>query len=421
MARKKSESRRDNKSGQIVEDGKYFRARLEVGRDPKTGKPQYKTARCKTRAEAVAELERLIAERQEGVGEKVDRSNFGQFLDQWLENTIKVTRSHNTYRQYRWLANDHIKPHLGSKQTANISRADVQRVLSIKAKQQVSLRDKPDTDEPKTPEEKAAREKAKRERAEKAKGLPTLSSNTLRLIRAVLHAAFEEAKLHSLTRRNPAEDVELPRKTKATKTQFLTQDEVIKFVKALDRSDLSDLFSFMIATGTRIGEATGVRWQDIDLSTPSRPLVWIRGQLHRIGGKLEYRQGTKTNQERCLPLRKEFAERLQAKKLLDDPRDPDGIVFLNSEGRRIDPKHANDRLAELCRTAGVPTISAHKLRHTAASLMLAESGDLHAVQKALGHSQVALTADLYGHATAETLRPVMSKLDHLFDKSPING
>jgi len=389
---KKKSGRRDSKSGQIVEDGKYFRARLEVGRDSRTGKPKYKTARCKTRTEAVEALAKMLTEQGMGATTPTEHSNFGQLLDHWLATTVQPSKSHNTYRQYEWICRTHIKPHLGSKQTDKVTRADVQRLLSLKATQTVSPKDK---------EKKGIRQ-------------DTLSSNTLQHILAVLHNAFEEAKRHGFATKNPAENVDLPRKAKQAKKQFLTLDEIVKFMAALDESDLGDLFAFMIATGTRVGEASAVRWQDVDLTLPNRPLVWIRGQLQRIDGKLVYQTGTKTSQERCLPLTSDVATRLQAikaKRVLTGVTDPDGVVFLNSENRRLDQKHINNRLAELCGEASIPVISAHKLRHTAATLALSETGDLHGVQKMLGHSQVSLTSDLYGHATAETLRPLSNAIE----------
>ncbi len=413
MAKKKA-GRRDSKSGQIVEDGKFFRARLEVGRHPKTGKPQYKTARCKSHQEAVTALAKMVTEHGMGAEVPTERSNFGQFLDAWLADIIKPTKSNNTYRQYEWICRSHLKPHLGTKQTDQISRADVQRLMATKAKQTISARDK----------------------AGKNATLQTLSTQTLQHILACLHNALAEAKHQRLTTKNAADDVKLAKKVKGDKKQFLTTDETAKFMKSLPTSDLADLFAFMISTGTRVGEATGVRWRDLDLSVPNRPLVWIRGQLQRKDSALVYVPGTKTNQERCLPLSKPVADRIKAiqqvhfDRLMDKVRSnpdidyaltgprPDEQVFLNAEGRLLDPKHVNNRLAELCTEAGVPQISAHKLRHTAATLALSETGDLHGVQKMLGHSQVSLTSNLYGHATAESLRPLTNAIEKALTITP---
>jgi integrase len=106
-------------------------------------------------------------------------------------------------------------------------------------------------------------------------------------------------------------------------------------------------------------------------------------------------------------------QELKSRQLVEGISDPDGMVFLNPYGRRLDPKYVRDRLAELCRSAGVPVVSPHKIRHTAATLALGATGDLHAVQKMLGHSQISLTANLYGHGTAEAQRRLANALSEI--------
>src|ERR1019366_10455293 len=94
-------------------------------------------------------------------------------------------------------------------------------------------------------------------------------------------------------------------------------------------------------------------------------------------------------------------------------RGPDGIVLLNPWGRRIYQKFVCTELAAACVKAEIPVVSPHKLRHTASTLAPMETGDLHGVQKMLGHQQVDLTSNLYGHATAERLRPITDALGKL--------
>jgi site-specific recombinase XerD len=101
---------------------------------------------------------------------------------------------------------------------------------------------------------------------------------------------------------------------------------------------------------------------------------------------------------------------MKAGQVVNGYSDPDGIAFLSEHGRRFDPRNVNKELAEVCVKAKIPVVSPHKLRHTAATLALMETGDLHGVQKMLGHQQVALTSNLYGHATAERLRPITDAL-----------
>jgi len=388
MAKKKA-GRRANGTGAIYKDGDGYRVAVLIGTDSVTGKPQYRKARAKTNEEAVATLKRLTRELDSGHLTQANGNALGEYLDRWLEHTIKPLRAPQTHRQYTWLVEQHIKPHLGKKALDKVSRQDVQKLISLKVAQTVQARDK---DGKSTPTK-------------------TLSTSTLRLIRAVLHSAYSDAMKDGLTGRNPAEHVEIP-VAKKQAPKFLDLQQAVKLVEAVKACDLGPLLSFMLSTGTRVGEATGLRWIDVDFAARR---VRIAGQLQRLDGKLEYRATTKTNRERHIPISDTTLTELQslhaARMLNGEPLDPDGIVFLNAEGRRVDPKLAYNRLKAACRRANIPEVSPHKLRHTFATLALAETGDLHAVQKALGHSQVALTSDLYGHATAETLRPMTSAVE----------
>jgi integrase len=60
-------------------------------------------------------------------------------------------------------------------------------------------------------------------------------------------------------------------------------------------------------------------------------------------------------------------------------------------------------------------------RHTAATLAHAATGDIHAVQKLLGHSQVSLTSDLYGHSSTEAQKRVSNALEKLIGQGGSNA
>jgi len=129
---------------------------------------------------------------------------------------------------------------------------------------------------------------------------------------------------------------------------FLKPDEAARLFRAAKQEDPAEFWMFMLTTGARIGESTGIRWADIDFNSNT---VTIRGQLQRIDGKLRYRATTRTNQIRVLPLSLELVKQLPVLQALDHQygsADPDGIVFLNPDGRRLDPKYMRNKLARLC-------------------------------------------------------------------------
>ncbi|MBV6457217.1 MAG: Tyrosine recombinase XerC [Fimbriimonadaceae bacterium] len=387
---RQSQKRRANGDGWVYQDGSQWRFKLAVAVDPVTGKVQYRGGRAASHAEATEKLRRLQAELLGGRLSAPSKGALAKFLDQWVENAIKPNRTHATYRQYRWLIDQHLVPHLGKKRIEDLRRADVQRLIALKASQTVQSRGK------------VAQETTESK----------LSRSTLRLIRAVLHAAYNDAIRDGLASINPASHVELPREAKKPPVSLKAED-VRSFLAVAASADMSEFWLFLFLTGCRLGEASGLRWQDVDLIAR---VARIQGQLQRVEGTLRYVAGTKTNQTRDLQLPDLLVARLQevkSRQLIEETSDPDGLVFLNPYGRRLDPKYVRDRLAELCRLADVPVISPHKARHTAATLALSATGDLHSVQKMLGHAQISLTANLYGHGTAEAQRRVADSLSNI--------
>jgi site-specific recombinase XerD len=87
------------------------------------------------------------------------------------------------------------------------------------------------------------------------------------------------------------------------------------------------------------------------------------------------------------------------------------LAFLNADGRPLDPKYVNSQLKSILRSAGLPVVSMHKLRHTVATVALGKGIPLTVVRDFMGHSQIALTANTYSHAVPKALRDVADMLD----------
>lgn len=411
MAKKKP-TRRANRDGSIYKDGDGYRVQVLLGYDTSTGKPLYKKARAKTHAEAVDALQELHAKNRQGQLAHSGSATLEAFVEHWLENKVKPFRAPKTYEQYRWVLDTHVFPTLGKKRVDKIRRSDVQALVAALSKQPVQSRAK----------DPAALE-AKRKRKAKRDGVPyeppkprALGRRTLEAAVAVLHSAFSDAIRDGLVSVNPCVYVELPKQPKKP-PQWLTRAEVVELVKALDGSPVREIVLFMLGTGTRISEARGLRWKDVDLSNGT---VRICGQLQSEDGKLVYRPSTKTNQDRTFGLSKQLRTLLQevrSRQLVEGVQDEDNLVFLNPYGRRFHSKYVWSFLREACVSAGIKPVSPHKLRHTAATLALETTGDLHAVGKMIGHAQIALTADLYGHADAGRLKPVTDALGEILEVS----
>jgi integrase len=77
-----------------------------------------------------------------------------------------------------------------------------------------------------------------------------------------------------------------------------------------------------------------------------------------------------------------------------------GYVFTSNVGTPLDPRNVAKRFLSACRKAKIGKWHPHELRHTAASLMLANGVPLQVVSDILGHASIRITSDVYGHVLA---------------------
>jgi len=90
------------------------------------------------------------------------------------------------------------------------------------------------------------------------------------------------------------------------------------------------------------------------------------------------------------------------------------LVFGNEKGRPIEDGNLRRRsFAPLLKKAGLPAIRLHDLRHTAATLMLGQGIHPKIAAEMLGHSQIAVTLDLYSHVTPTMQRQATEAIDAL--------
>jgi integrase len=90
-----------------------------------------------------------------------------------------------------------------------------------------------------------------------------------------------------------------------------------------------------------------------------------------------------------------------------------GLVFTSTTGTPIEPRNVVRHFHATLKTLGIERRRFHDLRHTSASLLIAQGATLHEVKEILGHSQIALTANLYGHAYLAAKREVLSRVESI--------
>jgi integrase len=161
----------------------------------------------------------------------------------------------------------------------------------------------------------------------------------------------------------------------------------------------------MLSTGLRRGEALGLQWQDFD---EQNGVLLIRRALTREDGVLVNKDTKTLKSRRAINLPDELqrllkvhradqnAERLK----LGRAWSKSGHIFTTATGTPIDPRNMYREFRNLCRTAQIGDWHPHELRHSAASLMLAQGVKIQVVSEVLGHSSIRMTSDVYGHILA---------------------
>jgi integrase len=91
-----------------------------------------------------------------------------------------------------------------------------------------------------------------------------------------------------------------------------------------------------------------------------------------------------------------------------------GLIFCNIYGSYFNPGHVWYLFKKLLKAAGLPNVRFHDLRHSVATVLLAAGVDLKVISELLGHSSVAITADIYAHVLPEMQQEVVRKMDDLY-------
>jgi integrase len=246
-----------------------------------------------------------------------------------------------------------------------------------------------------------------------------LSESTIRQTYTVLRAILDGAVRDDLVARNAAAAVGRPRVSR-TEARSLTPEEVRRLLDEADKSRYGVLVRFLVQTGLRRGEALALRWSDVDHGGAS---VRVAGTLSRVRGALVVTEPKTARSRRTVPVspavvallrdhkRRQAEDRLRAGSAWHDL----DLVFATEAGGYVDPRNALRAFTKAATAAELGAgVGLHTLRHTAASTMLAAGVPLVTVSEILGHSSVAITGDIYGHATSDGLRDAMTRLADAF-------
>lgn len=319
----------------------------------------------------------------------------------------------NTFENYKYMYETFVAPTFGKERISQIKKSDVKRFYNNLADDR------------------------------------GLKSSTINSIHTVLHQVFEMAVDDSFIRVNPSDNAlnELKRSHlyKTEKRRGLTiqeQELLLGFLRKAKYSHWYPIFAVLVGTGMRVGEATGLRWQDIDLE---KGVIDVNHTLvyydHRTEG---YKKGCYYNinspkteagtreipmldfVKEAFRMEREYQQEvgLECHSVIDGYTD---FIFLNRNGEVYGQAALNKAIKRIIRDCNdaqflisetpevlLPNFSCHSLRHTFTTRMCEAGTNIKLMQDILGHQDISTTMNIYADVTKELREKELGNLEAYF-------
>ncbi|WP_430601990.1 hypothetical protein IGJ02_002172 [Enterococcus sp. DIV0724b] len=295
-----------------------------------------------------------------------------EWLNYWLNILMKNRIKPSTYSNYRGRIRRHLSPFFKNKQLSELETADIDRFI-------YSLY------------------------------LSELSPNTIRSIISMLRSALKKAVNDNRISKNPCQGVLLPALTKPKiKSLDRKQQKKLEQIALYKKECSAEIIA--LYTGMRIGEISGLKWEDIDFKHNK---IFVKRTISRIPSVTEPHKTEiiigkpkSINGERAIPISKNLKRYLLEKK-----QKSTSIFVISCKNSFTEPRIINYRFKKIVEESKIGPVHFHALRHTFATRCVESGIDIATLSKILGHASTKMTLDIYTDSLWETRRSAMMVID----------
>ena len=369
--------------------GKWL-VKIPLGSNP-NGTTRYRTKTCVTKSEARRWHTSLLAQRENQTLVAGPRQTLRQYATEVLLNSNDRVADRTRDGYFRNLRT-HVFPVLGSRPLSDVKPQELERIFS-----QIRR---------------------------------THSASTVNNVRTALSKVFSVAMRHDLVLFNPVARTQKAKRGEYDKTQVClpwNKEEMRQVLAAAKGTPMEAYLNVSLGTGMRRGEVLGLRWGDIDFEHQT---VSIERTIHREC--ILQSDGSRISTVKVAPpktassrrvnqlanpildiLRRHELEQEMARQMAGAFWQDQAYVFTNDHGGPLDESNFYKRYVRFLKKNGLRQIRIHDQRHTFATILIEEdSGQLAAVSKALGHSSIGITMDLYA-STARVETQATSRMSEI--------
>lgn len=309
-------------------------------------------------------LNKLLAKGTDFSEEKTDML-FCDYMKSWVERQ-KGKVEDSTMQGYLNVLDKHVYPYFSAKKVklSEISAKDISKYYSCKMNE-------------------------------------GLSPSTIKKHHANIRKCLQCAVVDELITINYADRVELP-KIEQYNASFFDAEQIKTVLEKAKGSDIEHIIILCVYYGLRRSEVLGLKWDAVNFTDNT---IRICNTVTYMYGMCEKERTKNKASNRTLPLIpavREYLLSLKEQQKKDKAffgncyQDSD-YICIKKDGGRITPYAASHKFSEFLKRNSLPHIRLHDLRHSCASLLIAQGVDIKIIQEWLGHSSIATTGNIYGH------------------------
>ena len=203
----------------------------------------------------------------------------------------------------------------------------------------------------------------------------------------------------------------------------LTDADIPVFLKAIEAEAMCNAFALCLFAGLREGECLGLSWEQVDFD---KQAITICQQLQKektTGGQYQIVPFTKSNKPRTIKppsiafdylkreQKRQAMNRLQAGQMWANPHN---LVFTNDVGGNLAISTFYKTFKRIAASIGRPDARPHDLRHTAATVAIANGADVKSVQSMLGHATASFTLNVYAHTSEKMMEDTAARMQNYY-------
>ena len=355
-----------------------------------------------TKKDAEVELAKFVTEVQNGLVIDGKSLKFSEFTEIWKRDYGSKELAPSTYKRYCRMLETRLLPYFGHFYINKIKPTDIMKFYDLLEKDTQLVRKKGNNG---------------------SKTKKPLSGKTIlehhRLLRAMLHKAV----YWQLIVANPAERVQPPKARKPKRKSY--DDEQTKMLlenlELLPSEDTKYKVAIILTvfTGVRLGELMGLEWTDVNFKNGIISINRSSQYLSDMGVFTKVPKTESSIREIAIPefiifLLEEYKLWYEEQKsIYGELWTNSDRLFVQADGKPMHPSTISKWFVKYVGQIGLPVINFHGLRHTNASLLVAQNIDIAVISARLGHAQISTTLDFYVHPLLSHNRKAGYALENL--------